>query len=46
LHTNVLRTRRRAIEAYERHTGFTGLGEYFAEQGLITIIDEEKACAE
>lgn len=35
-----------AIEAYERHTGFTGLGDYFAEQGLITIIDEERVCAE
>ncbi|NMC27826.1 MAG: hypothetical protein GYA42_06720 [Syntrophomonadaceae bacterium] len=46
MHNSALRTRRRAIEAYERHTGFTGIGEYFAEQGLITIIDEEAVCAE
>jgi len=46
MHQEVLHTRRRAIEAYERHTGFTGIGRYFAEQGLITIVDEETACAE
>jgi len=42
----VLRTRRKALEAYERHTGFAGIGKYFTEQGLIIISDEERACAE
>lgn len=47
MHQDVLHTRRRAIEAYERHTGFTRIDRSkFAEQGLITIIDGERACAE
>lgn len=46
MHQEVLHTRRRAIDAYERHTGFTGIGKYFEEQGLITIVDEEIVCAE
>jgi len=46
LQNTTLRTRRRAIEAYEHHTGFYGLGDFLKEQGLITIVDEELSCAE
>jgi hypothetical protein len=46
LEIDVLRTRREAIEAYERHTGFHGIGQFFAERGLIVITDEEQACPE
>ena len=42
----VLHTRREAIDAYERHTGFFGIGRFFQEQGLIVIIDEEQRCPE
>jgi hypothetical protein len=46
LETDVLHTRREVIEAYERHTGFRGIGKFFADRGLIVIADEVQACPE
>jgi hypothetical protein len=33
---------REAIEAYERRTGFRGLGEFMIEKGLFVLAEEEK----
>ena len=46
LERDVLHTRREAMEAYERHTGFQGIGQFFVDRGLIIIADEEHACPE
>jgi len=34
---------REAIEAYERRTGFDGLGQFMIDKGLF-VISEEKPC--
>jgi hypothetical protein len=34
---------REAIEAYERRTGFEGLGQFMIDKGLF-VLAEEKAC--
>lgn len=34
---------REAIEAYERRTGFDGLGQFMIEKGLF-VLAEEKPC--
>lgn len=34
------------MDAYERHTGFQGIGQFLKEQGLIVIKEEETSCAE
>ena len=44
--TEILVTRREVLDAYERHTGFKGIGQFFEQEGLIVITDEEKSCAE
>ena len=36
---------RDAIEAYERRTGFVGIGEFFQKKGLFVLKDGE-ACKE
>lgn len=36
---------REAIEAYERRTGFVGIGEFFQRKGLFVLKDGE-ACNE
>jgi hypothetical protein len=46
LKSEILYTRRDALEAYERHTGFHGIGQFLREQGLIVIKEEESSCAE
>jgi hypothetical protein len=42
----ILHARQSVIDAYERHTGFHGIGRFFQEQGLIIIADEERSCPE
>jgi hypothetical protein len=44
--TEILTTRRDAIDAYERHTGFYGIGQFLKDKGLIVIKEEESPCAE
>jgi len=34
---------REAIEAYERRTGFDGLGQFMIDKGLF-VLTEEKPC--
>jgi hypothetical protein len=34
---------RESIEAYERRTGFVGIGEFFLKKGLF-VLEEEKRC--
>jgi len=34
------------MDAYERHTGIQGIGQFFVDRGLIIIADEEHACPE
>jgi len=46
LKSEILHTRRGAIDAYERHTGFQGIGQFLVEEGLIVIEEEESSCAE
>jgi hypothetical protein len=36
---------REAVEAYERRTGFIGIGEFFLKKGLFTL-KEGKTCKE
>ena len=36
---------REAVEAYERRTGFVGIGEFFLRKGLFVLKDCE-ACKE
>ena len=35
---------REAIEAYERRTGFKGIGKYFEERGLFVFSMEGRSC--
>ncbi len=46
LRSEILYTRRDAIDAYERHTGFQGIGQFLIEEGLIIVKEEEPSCAE
>jgi len=46
LKSEILHTRRGAIDAYERHTGFQGIGQFLVEEGLVVIKEEESSCAE
>ena len=32
---------REAIEAYERRTGFAGIGEFFLQKGLFILVERE-----
>lgn len=32
---------REAIEAYERRTGFVGIGEFFIRKGLFVLVERE-----
>ena len=34
---------RDAIDAYERRTGFVGIGQFFIEKGLF-VLDKDEAC--
>ena len=34
---------RESIEAYERRTGFAGIGEFFLRKGLF-VLKEDKRC--
>jgi len=33
---------RQAIDAYERRTGFAGIGEFFIKKGLFVLQEDEK----
>ena len=33
---------REAVEAYERRTGFAGIGEFFLRKGLFVMAEGEK----
>lgn len=46
LNSEKLYTRRGAIDAYEHHTGFQGIGQFLVEEGLVVIKEEESSCAE
>jgi hypothetical protein len=37
-----LHVTREAIEAYERRTGFRGLGEFMIEKGLFVVAEENR----
>jgi hypothetical protein len=39
-----LHVTREAIEAYERRTGFKGIGEHFQKKGLFVFLEEEQGC--
>jgi hypothetical protein len=37
-----LLVRRDALEAYERLTGFTGIGRFMLERGVFEIVEENR----
>lgn len=39
-----LHVTREAIEAYERRTGFKGIGEHFVKKGLFVFEKEDQGC--
>ena len=42
LETRPLRVSREVIKAYELRTGFVGIGEHFAKEGLFEFVEEER----
>jgi hypothetical protein len=41
LENKPLRVSREVIKAYELRTGFMGIGEHFAKEGLFEFVEEE-----
>jgi len=37
-----LLVRRDALEAYERLTGFTGIGRFMVERGVFEVVEENR----
>ena len=38
---DTLRVTRDAIDAYERRTGFKGIGQFFVDEGLFELVEEQ-----